>query len=389
MEVRKLTQDEKFDARLISTLAFHFRMEDPEKQKQESMTDPVEDWGAFDDGGRLMAHILHLKYMFRFDGEWVPSGGIGAVSTLPEYRNCGAIRGIFEKLLQSAYREGQVLSGLYPFNHAFYRKFGYEVVRWRDKYTLSPAVLSEYRFEGRAVQWQQDAPVSEYTALYEKLASAFNLAIRRDDKRMLEDHIKAEWSKDRRFSYMLYEEDHPVAYLSFQDVRSDSAILSVKDYAWDGGVGFRALLGFLARFTADYGSITISLPTCLELASVIHSPRSYDIEQSGAQNYMIRVVNVKKALEIMRKPADCSFTVQVSDEMIPQNSGTWLVQNGQVRRTKKRPDLSASVQALGQLAVGSVSLTEAMLREDVKVNGNAEMLSRVFVRKPILVADHY
>ena len=39
MEIRKLTQDEKFDARLISTLAFHFRMEDPEKQKQESMTE--------------------------------------------------------------------------------------------------------------------------------------------------------------------------------------------------------------------------------------------------------------------------------------------------------------------------------------------------------------
>ena len=47
------------------------------------------------------------------------------------------------------------------------------------------------------------------------------------------------------------------------------------------------------------------------------------------------------------------------------------------------------VQALGQLAAGSVSLPEAALREDVRISGNEETLQRVFVRKPIMVADHY
>ena len=65
MEVRKLTQEEKFDARLISTFAFHFRMEDPEKEKRESETDLTEDWGAFDDDGRLMAHVMNFKFLFR------------------------------------------------------------------------------------------------------------------------------------------------------------------------------------------------------------------------------------------------------------------------------------------------------------------------------------
>ena len=125
MEVRKLKQNEKFDARLISTLAFHQRMEDPEKQRQESEADPVEDWGAFDENGRLMAHIIRHHFEFRLDGQWVPGGGIGAVSTLPEYRNSGAVRAIFGTLLPEAYREGEVLSALYPFSHAFSRKFGY------------------------------------------------------------------------------------------------------------------------------------------------------------------------------------------------------------------------------------------------------------------------
>ena len=34
MMIRKLEQHEKFDARLVMTLAFHQRMEDPEKEKR-------------------------------------------------------------------------------------------------------------------------------------------------------------------------------------------------------------------------------------------------------------------------------------------------------------------------------------------------------------------
>ena len=390
MEVRILKPQEKFDARLIAALAFHQRMSDPEKARQDSEKDPVEDWGAFDEDGRLMAHILHHRFSFRLDGQWIPGGGIGAVSTLPEYRDRGAVRAIFGELLRQAYREGQVLSALYPFNHAFYRKFGYETVRWRDEYCFPPAMLREYRFTGRAVQWKPGDPVGEYTALYEKFASGFNLAVRRDDRKMLESHMDGEWAKDRKFSYLLYDGDRPAAYLTFQDVRHDpAAILSVQDYAWDGKNGFHALLGFLARFSADYGTIQISLPACLGLASVIHAPDAYDLSQTGLQDYMVRVVNAQKLLEILCMPEDCSYTVRVSDPLIPENNGTWLVRKGAAVPADTLPDLAVTVQALGQLAAGCVSLPEAKLREDVQVNGNEETLRRVFVRKPVLVADHY
>ena len=390
MEIRKLNQNEKFEARLISTLAFHQRMEDPEKERRNSESDPTEDWGAFDREGRMMAHIMHHRFSFRLDGQWVPGGGIGGVSTLPEYRDSGAIREIFQALLGEAYREGEILSALYPFNHAFYRKFGYETVRWRDEYSFPPETLRDYRFTGRAVQWKNGESVSAYTELYEKFASAFNLSIRRDDKRMLEEHMKGEWTRNRLFSYLLTEENRPVAYLTFQDVRNDpAAVLSIRDYAWDGRAGFSALLGFLARFSADYGSIQLFLPSSIELASLIHSPKAYDIQQTGSQGYMVRAVNAEKALQLLHRPEGSVFTVQVSDGLIPENNGTWLVRDESVKRTEALPDLIVSVQALSQLICGSVSLGEAMLREDVQVCSREEILSRVFVRKPVWVADQY
>ena len=148
--VRRLTEQEHFESNMISHVAFHMRMEDPEKAREESQKLKTEDWGAFTDDGRIMARILNHRFESMLDGQAVANGGIGAVSTLPEYRNSGAIRAIFEKLIPEAYRNGEVFSTLYPFNHAFYRKFGYETVCWQHNYEFVPAVLSGYRFNGTA-----------------------------------------------------------------------------------------------------------------------------------------------------------------------------------------------------------------------------------------------
>ena len=390
MEVRLLKPEEHFEANLISIVAFHMKMEDPEKNREESLKSQDEDWGAFSEDGKVMARIINNHYETRLDGQRVRNGGIGAVSTLPEYRNTGAVKAIFEKLIPEAYRNGEIISALYPFNHAFYRKFGYETVRWQDHYEFVPAVLSGYRFSGDAELWKPGDPVSEYTALYNRFADSFNLAMYRDDKMML-DLIKGEYYKDRKFCYLLKENGKAVAYLIFQDVRNDpAAILTVKDIAWDGKAGFYAILGFLARFTADYGTIRMFLPSCLQLLSVIQTPRAYDIQQTATQSYMVRALNVKRILEIIKKPDDSQFVIRVEgDALIPENNGIWKVCGNSIEQTEETPDLTVSIQAFGQMAVGAVSLAEAMYRPDVTVSGNEAVLEKVFVRKPILVEDHF
>ncbi len=390
MEVRQLKPEEHFEANLISTVAFHMKMEDPEKNREESLKSEDEDWGAFSDDGTIMARIINNHYESRLDGQRIRNGGIGAVSTLPEYRNTGAVKAIFEKLLPEARRNGEIISTLYPFNHAFYRKFGYETVRWQDHYEFAPTVLKGYRFCGTAELWKPGDPVNEYTALYSRFADGFNLAMCRDDEMMLK-LIKGEYYKDRKFCYLLRENGKAVAYLVFQDVRNDpAAILTVKDLAWDGREGFLAILGFLGRFTADYGTIRMFLPSCLQLLSVIQTPMAYDIQQTATQAYMIRAVNVKRLLEIIRKPDDSRFVIRVEgDAQIPENNGTWAVSGGSAELTDEAPDLTVSVQALGQMAAGAVDLAEAMYRPDVAVAGNRAVLEKVFVRKPILVEDHF
>ena len=390
MEVRLLKDvNERFQARLIATVAFHGRLEDPEKAKLECEKETDQHWGAFHEDGTLTAHLINNRFVSRLDGTPVRNGGIGAVSTLPEYRMEGGIREIFGKLLPYAYADGEVISTLYPFSHAFYRKFGYETVCWKNIYEFSPAVLKGCSFRGEAKLWKQGDPVGVWTNLYDQFASSYNLAIIRDDSRMT-DVLKGEYYKDRKFCYLLYEDGMPAAYLVFQDIRHDpQAILEVQDLAWIGPKGFRAVLAFLARFSADYGMIRLFLPRDIELLSLIRSPLAYEIRKTTEQSYMIRVINAVKALEAIRKPEDCSFVIHVSDGMIPENDGSWKVTRSGVSRTDLEPDLCVSEKALGQLVSGAVSLSEALLREDTAVLRNREMLDRVFIRKPILVEDHF
>ncbi|MBR3652350.1 MAG: GNAT family N-acetyltransferase [Bacteroidales bacterium] len=390
MEVRQIsTPEERAASGLVSTISFHMRISDAEKWREGCEKSTDQDWAAFAEDGQMMAHIINNQYETYFDGHIVKNGGIGGVSTLPEYRYSGAIGAIFAKLLPQAYKNGEIISTLYPFNHAFYRKAGYETVCWRSDYTFAPGALAQYRFGGRVAMWKPGDDVAPYTALYNRFAAGYNLAVRRDDE-MMAGRMKGELLRDRKFTYLLTEGERPLAYVIFQDVYHDpAAILSVKDMAWDGPEGFRAILGFLSRFSADYGSVELFLPRDLELFSVIHAADAYGVKKTTGQDYMARAVNARALLALMKKPEDSRFTIRISDGIIPENNGVFEVCGNDARATDAAPDLDVSVQALAQLALGAVSLDEAACREDVRVLGDAAALREIFVRKPILVEDHF
>lgn len=150
------------------------------------------------------------------------------------------------------------------------------------------------------------------------------------------------------------------------------------------------MLGVLARFTADYGTIRLFLPTCLQLFSFIRCPQAYDIMQTVLQGYMVRAINVQQLLKIIRKPENSRLIIRVEgDDFIEENNGTWEVCKDSVIRTDQPPHLTVSIQAFSQMAAGCVSLSEAVYRPDVTVTANEHVLNQVFVRKPILVEDHF
>ena len=391
MKIRKLEKQDRFDAYLISAFCFHMRVEDPEKERERIEAEEAENWGAFDDDGTLMARIIHHRFALHLDGKEIPAGGIGAVSTLPEFRDRGAIREIFRALLPAAHQSGEVLSALYPFKHAFYRKAGYEVVPFGNEYVFPPAVLCDYRFDGTVKKWNPGDTAEDFLAVYRAFAPKFNLSMARDEKRMLE-HLRVEKPLlDRKFSYLFSRDGQPFAYLIFTDRRHDpAAILQIEECAWTCRDGFHAILGFLARFEADYGEIRLPLPKGIDLLRLIRSPRAYDIETHTRQGFMVRVIHAKKLLELLKKPADCDFTIRVTDEHIAENNGTFRVTQDKVMEIEsERADIELDQRALAQMAVGAVNFDEALMRTDVAVHAKEDMLRSVFTEKNIFIGDYF
>ena len=404
MEVRKLAGEERFAAYLTAVYCFHSRVEDVEARHEHQLNVTIEDWGAFDDNNTLMARVINNHFNFYVDGTAVKAGGIGAVATLPEYRNSGAIRAIFKDLLPEAYANGEVISALYPFKHEFYRKFGYETVIGWSQYSLTPDLLCRYRFDGEVVKWTPGSPIDDFMTVYNAFAPQYNLAHARTEEEMLE-HMKVEKEYiDRRFSYVLKENGEPIAYVIFKDIKNEPfAILNVEECAWTCREGFRAVLGFLARFEADYGTIEMRLPAGIDLLRVIVTPNAYAVKETVFPNFMVRVINAKKLLETIKKPVDCDFTIRITDEMIQENNRTYRVFSDRVETVGERfsaddesaadaapkADLEINVRALGQLAVGALTMDEALLRTDVAVNAKEEMLRRVFIPKKIFVGEHF
>lgn len=390
MIVRLLKDEDRSQAALISHIAFHSRKDDMETVTKDWGTAPeVEDWGAFADDGTIMARIINNHLESHLDGHVVMNGGIGAVSTLPEYRESGAIRAIFDHLLPAARERGEVISTLYPFNHSFYRKFGYETLNYKNSYEMTPEQLKGFRQTGWVRQWKPGEEAGEFMRIYEAFSAGLNLSIIRNEKKMRDEHIHGEFWKDRHFVYLLGDDSGAKAYVVFQDVfRPESAKLDVQEAAWTDPNGFRMILGFLARFTADYGAVKMVLPTYPDLKLLVRDP--YAIRPEPEYDHMIRVVNVEKLLSMIRKPEGISFVISVhGDEQIPQNNGTWLVQGTTVTKTDRAPDLTLTHRALGQMAVGGISTDEAEYRSDVRIDGNRDALNSVFVRKPIYVGDHF
>ncbi len=141
MVVRRITAGERRRAEEIFSIAF-------ETPWQEE-TYPTEKYAAFLEDDETMTSCLSiLPFSVCFDGETVKMAGIGGVSSLPQYRRTGGIRGCFEKMLPDLYQEGYVLSMLYPFSTNYYRKFGYEVWARGARYEMDLSYIPKLSREG-------------------------------------------------------------------------------------------------------------------------------------------------------------------------------------------------------------------------------------------------
>lgn len=392
MIVRPITASELPRAQEIDELAFGTAAEGHLPAPSPARVEDIR--AAFDEEERMTACLRLIPYTVRFEGQEVPMGGIGGVSSLPESRNRGNTNALFTEALREMYDRGMLFSMLYPFSHAYFRKFDYELTHFRHQISLPTRSFIRYGVPGgRLAQWNPGDDDAPLISVYDRFLEGVNLSMVRGPKEWTAVH-EADSRVKPFYTYIWYDEqDVPQAYFSCHiEKDGNKRFLAMDDYAWGNAQGLSAIFGMLRRMCAQYRNMTWSLPDWMGLLATF--PEPYEVDMRVVPKGMSRVLNVQAVLAAMRHPRRAGrYTLALTDDYLPENDGTWQVafENGVAtaeRTEDAAPDMRLDMRAFTQLAVGSVSLGGLLIaRPDLKIEGNEETLRRVFHRRRVFLAD--
>jgi predicted acetyltransferase len=400
-ELRRLAAEDIIQLKRLHTISYNQRRDFSKEdvQKEDPLAHPAH-WaiGVFENG-KLLAGMYELDYLMRFDGHSVKMSGISGVGTLPEARKGGHVRRIMEHLLPEAYEKGVIFSSLTPFSHDFYRKFGYEIACARNKISISMGDLSEIKAPGQFIHILPGDDTSLLAEVHSQYIAHLNHGIHRDywpDNRAWKCFTGEDPCASGYFLYLWKDETGKArSYIKYQDVMGeDDHDMSVTELAFIDKKGLYGALSITGSLSAQFDNFKWMMPTFIDPFDFIGD--AWSIEQETTPRDMTRIINVKKALELMRCPYfDGEYTVEVEDENISANSGKYLVEFGKdasrVSITSKEPDMVCDIRVLSQLVTGYRTIENAMYsrQEGLTVNKNIETLKGVFTLRPQHVTEYF
>ncbi|MDR2570073.1 MAG: GNAT family N-acetyltransferase [Oscillospiraceae bacterium] len=395
IEYRKATDEDKLH--IMSLQSIFFAMNSNEEDVRESIKngDSYMDtlYSAVGEDGGLLAGIAAIPYTMWFDGNKVPMCGIGGVVSAPESRRRGNIRNLTEKIFDDVYEKGAVFSHLFPFSHDYYRKFGFEHVGAARKYTLPLANTKGFQSSGTVYKYiNGDEIRSELIDVYESYASRHNIMISRSDNR---------WNDVFKISlfdtnYLYYWKDSNGKTKSWAKFSISDDTMNIRDIAWVDHESMLGIFQFFGMF--DSSAKMLCFKASPEFTAELYWNNLYHIEVSYDWLGMNRVVNAKRALELLHIPDyinEGSFTIKINDKFAKWNTGTYEVKYGSGENTVKMlsPTASADIEtselALVQMILGVYDFEQVSRRSDVIVSGDLNSLKRIFPKKSLLITDGF
>ena len=393
MSVRKTTPEE---ARRVNEL-FAICFETP---YTNCPADPENDdgthWAAFDDNGEMMSTFTISDYTIRFDGNRCKMGGIGGVATLPQYRRRGGIRACFREALPDMYRSGYDFSYLYPFSTAYYRKFGYENCVRKYFWTVDLSLLKLPKGDGSFRLAEKGRPMTEEIQKIDKTwESAFNMMVlhKAEDYDWAE---KCDPAVKQEFTYVCFDAaGTPNAYTTFRLANEpDGRNLVCSRFCFGDKAGFEELMRLFQSLASDHRFVKFTTPAIPALQYFMPEwslgAARWSIQPAG----MVRVVNVCSVLEKARYSGSGSVCLEVRDDQIPENNGSFTVTfaEGRAVRVERggEPDAIMTIPTFSALIAGVSGFAGAKAAfPGLEVKKENPCLAQVFFRKPMMIADYF
>jgi len=375
MVIRKLKPEENVHRKLMSSICFsrHYQSEDRLAwlEKPEEHAEGYENaWGAFDSDGKMLSAMIVDTAHININSKPVKVGQIIAVTSLPEARNVGGVRKIFETIHPIMKDDGMVFSLLYPFSFDYYRKFGYEhnYVKYRADFPIDGLKRYPYPTGMRVCNSWEDL-----AKIYDKFIQDKNMAILRTQKQWKEI-LKGDPHKTKDFVYI-----HPDAYIMYQAQNRDkTGLMHIKEIAWTSISGLEAIFGFMHGLRSEYSIASWHLPGGPDIFGVVNDP--FSVKMNVESLVMTRVLNIPAALELcIAPPTKGSVVISVTYHDIYQVS--WEDGKVKAEKTKLPADIETDIETLAQFTTGFMTPAQALYRPGVKIHSKMEELTALFPKK--------
>ena len=158
--------------------------------------------GYFVDGN-LGSAITLYPFEMNWAGRSVRMAGLAGVMSGPEYRRQGHVRALLLDAFERLYEKGITWSLEYPFDPAYYARFGYQSVpngRWLE-------LPCQALLQGKPppAERLEKEDLDKLKPIYEAFARNFNFTLRRksDVKGEWTRLIKSPWETRERTAYLL------------------------------------------------------------------------------------------------------------------------------------------------------------------------------------------
>jgi len=321
-------------------------------------------------GGLPESCLFRIPMGMHFGGRSVPMVGVAGVAADPTKRGQGSGRRMMERCVQEIGEAGVAVSGLYASTRPLYRQVGYEAAGGRYEHELPIDRLPKFRTDLTIRRLtSEDQP--QMTRCYSAFASQQNGTLDRGSyiwarvwkNRGEPYHAFGAVNRDGDLEgYVLLTQQPPPGFGKHNVILSDFAATSAQ--------GVRALSTFLAGYTTMGDKVVyFGGPTHPLFTLLPHQWGTIRVFEP----WMLRVTNVAAALEHRGYDPGvrARITLDVHDETIPMNTGTWgvEVEDGRARVTKgATAGESLRTDARGLAAIYSGYLTP----QDAALSGMCE-----------------
>jgi predicted acetyltransferase len=344
------------------------------------------------DGGVLAAKMLTLPLAIFWNGAVVECGGVTAVSTLPSHRRRGHVRELLRRSFVTMRDSGQTLSLLWASMSAIYQRFGFGLAFASRSCSFDARRLrfvDAIECPGRIDILAAGNAVSEVDDAYHRFAEQRTTALRRDGswrERLTRQLIHPRGDAGGApLLVAAYEEAGTILGYVVYGIERDgrgrpaprSDRITVHELVWITPAAHRALIQYLGAYDLVESVWFRLLAADDPLFYEVEDPRMLGLGLSDGA--MLRIVDLKPALEARVFDADGDVSFGIVDDLCPWNSGTWQLTveggRGQLRPFASTPELILLPRVLAMLATGFESAS-ALARMGLIMSTNPQAVHR-------------